>query len=159
MRFSVIDLLFGVACFALGSMARALLWPGPASFRQVAGWLSGIGVYLALIYPVYRGLKLFPMVLPRCACCRSFQDGFHTQADQWPRVSFLCPTCNSEFVVWHNGKPGDKETWDKPVLVLKWPYAFGRYKRVEKPEADKPNIVSVPQPGNSGATERSPSVN
>jgi hypothetical protein len=26
-------------------------------------------------------------------------------------------------VVWLNGKPGDQETQDKPVLALTWPYA------------------------------------
>jgi hypothetical protein len=59
------------------------------------------------------------MILPRCPFCRNFQHGFHILGGQYPRVTFRCPTCNGEFVIWHNGKPGDQETWEKPVLALK----------------------------------------
>jgi len=89
-------------------------------------------MYLALIYPFYRGLKLFPMILPRCPCCGRFQYGFHILGGRWPQISFRCPMCDGEFVIWHNGKPSDQETWEKPVLALKGPYAFGIYKRAKK---------------------------
>ena len=91
-------------------------------------------MYLALMYPFYRALKLFPIITPRCPCCGSFQDGYHIVHDNWPRISFRCPTCDGEFVIWYNGKPSAQETWEQPVLVLKWPYAFGIYKRAKKPE-------------------------
>ena len=135
MRFSLIDLLFAIASLVIGGVLGSLLISGLSTHhRPIAAAFGGICVYLALIYPFYRGLKLFPMVLPRCPCCGSFQRGFHFLAGGWPRIIFRCPSCNGEFVIWHNGKPGEQETWDKPVLALKWPYAFGIYKRMKKPE-------------------------
>lgn len=135
MRFSLLDLLFPVGCIGIGAAVGASFASGlPANGRLFAGAVIGIGLYLALIYPVYRGLKLFPMILPRCPCCASFQDGFHILGGTYPRITFRCPTCNGEFVVWHNGKPGDEETWEHPVLALKWPYALGRYQTMQKPE-------------------------
>ncbi len=52
----------------------------------------------------------------------------------WPRITFRCGICDGEFVVWHDGTVGSDETWEVPVLVLKWPYLFGPYRKVEKPE-------------------------
>ena len=122
------------ACFLIGTvlgcqMSSYLPW----YLRWVAPLVGAVGVYLALMYPFYRGLKLYPMVLPRCPCCGKLQDGFEIGGVDWPRVSLRCTTCDGEFVIWHNGKAGDRETWETPVLVLKWPYAFGIYRRAEKP--------------------------
>ena len=128
------DLFFAIVCIALGMVVGLLSSHLPRYSRPVAGPLGGLFVYLALMYPFYRGLKLFPVMTPRCPCCGRFQDGFHILSGDWPRLSFRCPTCDGEFVIWYNGKPGDQETWEKPVLALKWPYAFGRYKRAKKPE-------------------------
>lgn len=141
MRYSLIDLLFGIVCVTSGSFLMFLVAPPPPLPQHppltwhVEGFACGLGVYLALVYPFYRGLKLYPMLLPRCACCGKYTNGFHVSSG-WPRIIFHCPLCEGEFVVWHNGKPGKEETWDKPVLALKWPYALGRYKRMEKPKPD-----------------------
>ena len=137
MRFGLIDLLFAIACITIGMVLGQTVAPGlPASVRPVAGPVAGVCIYLALVYPFYRGLRLFPMILPRCPCCRNFQRGFHILGGQYPRVTFRCPTCNGEFVIWHNGKPDDQENWEKPVLALKWPYALGRYRRIQTPEPE-----------------------
>ncbi len=135
MRFNLIDLFFAVACGLIGvviglSLSRQLPW----YLRPVAVPLSGLCIYLALVYPFYRGLKLYPLILPRCPCCNRLQDGFHFSDADWPRVRFRCPTCDGEFVIWHNGKPSDQETWETPVLTLNWPYALGVYKRAKRPE-------------------------
>lgn len=93
-------------------------------------------VYIALAPFVYRKFGLPPMLLPRCACCGKWGEGFHVLW-LWPRITYRCDKCESEFVVWHDGKVGSDETWEAPVLVLKWPYIFGPYRKVEKP---KPTI-------------------
>jgi hypothetical protein len=137
MRYSLLDLLILFVSIAIGGIMGHVLAPFlPAGLRPVGKVIVAILVYLGVVYPVYRGFKLFPMVLPRCPCCNQFQKGFHF-IHAWPRVTYRCPTCNGEFVIWHNGKIMSEETWDKPVLALKWPYAFGRYKRMAKPEADR----------------------
>lgn len=134
MRYGLIDFLFLTACITIGMVIGQAAAPGlPTQLRLFAGPVAAVVLYLVLVYPVYRGLRLFPMILPRCPCCRNFQHGFHVSRS-WPRAIFSCPSCNGEFVIWYNGAPGDSETWDRPVLVLKWPYAFGRYRRVERPE-------------------------
>jgi len=138
MRYSLIDMLILIFSIAIGAFLGHLVEPFlPAEVRPAAKVVGAVAVYLAVVYPIYRGFKFFPMILPRCPCCNKFQQGFHfTHA--WPRVTYRCPTCNGEFVIWHTGKPTADERWDKPVLALKWPYAFGRYKRLKKPEPASP---------------------
>ncbi len=94
---------------------------------------AAVPVYIALIPFVYRKFGLSPMLLPRCACCGQWGEGFHVLSN-WPRITCRCFKCEGEFVVWFDGKVGRDETWEAPVLVLKWPYLFGPYRKVEKPK-------------------------
>ena len=137
MRLGLIDLLFAVACIAIGVMLGPAATGLPAPIRPFAGPVAGIGIYLALVYPLYRGLRWLPIIIPRCPCCRTIPHGFDILGGSWPRVIFRCPLCNGEFVVWYNGTPDDQETWERPVLALKWPYAFGRYRRLQRPSRPK----------------------
>ena len=74
MRFGLIDLLFAIACIAIGMVLGQTVASGlPTVLRAFVGAVAGVGLYLVLIYPLYRGLRLLPMILPRCPCCRSFQ--------------------------------------------------------------------------------------
>ena len=149
----MIDVLFMDACINIGVIVGALLSSHRDGLPRLVAMGLGAGcVYLAFVYPFYRGFKRYPMLLPRCPCCRSRdQKGFHISGN-WPRIIFRCPLCDGEFVVWHNGKPGDEEIWDKPVLALKWPYAFGIYWRVKQPETD-----DAPNAGFADAPPASPS--
>jgi hypothetical protein len=153
MRFNLIDVLFMDACIIIGMIVGALLSShrhGPP--RLVAMGLGAVCMYLAVVYPFYRGFRRYPMLLPRCPCCRRRdQKGFHVCGNR-PRIIFRCPLCDGEFVVWHNGKPGDEETWEKPVLALNRPYALGIYNRVKKPETD-----AAPNAGSADAPPASPS--
>ena len=88
----------------------------------------------ALVPFVYRKLRLLPMLLPRCACCGQRGEGFSV-LDNWPRITCRCFKCEGEFGIWLDGKVGSDETWETPVLVLKWPYTFGPYRKVEKPKS------------------------
>src|SRR5205814_9002357 len=89
MRFGLIDLLFASGCIAIGMIVGQLLASGlPSSFRPIAGPVAGVGLYLAFVYPFYRCLKLFPMILPRCPCCANFQHGFHILGGHYPRITF-----------------------------------------------------------------------
>ena len=150
MRFNLIDLIFAIIAIAIGAaISTALLPPLSPILLTSAKIVGGVVVYLIAVYPVYRFCKLYPLILPRCPCCNQFQQGFHFMQG-WPRVTYRCPTCNGEFVIWHNGKPTEEETWDKPVLALKWPYAWGRYVRMKKPEQGGPGYppqgVGSPDP-------------
>jgi hypothetical protein len=145
MRVSLIDVLIALAIVIVGALiamsifyvmvlACGLILPSETSEAVVipASMIAGICFYLALAAPIYRHFRFLPMLLPRCPCCEKRQEGFHFLPD-WPRIRYRCPQCDGEFVIWHNGRPTDEETWDNPVLVLKWPYVLGRYKRAEKP--------------------------
>jgi hypothetical protein len=135
MRLGLVDLLFWIACMAVGMLLGHAVASGlPTRLRPFAGPVAGLFVYLGLVHPLYRGLRLLPMIFPRCPSCRRFQQEFHILGGVWPRVSYRCLSCKGEFIVWHNGAPDDRETWERPVLALKWPYALGRYRRVQRPE-------------------------
>jgi hypothetical protein len=138
MRFSLIDLLLFIAFAGITSaigtgLALSLAPHIPIPITIIATWLIGIFAYLATACPLYRKFRWKPLLLPRCPCCNKRQEGFHF-IPAWPRVIYKCPSCNGEFVIWHNGQIADSETWDKPVLTLSWPYVFGRYKKETKPE-------------------------
>jgi hypothetical protein len=134
MRIGLIDLLFAIGCVTIGKELGDLVASAlPAMFQPITGLVAGVCLYLVCLCPLYRCLRRFPMILPRCPCCASFQRKFQIIDARCPRIIFRCPSCNGEFVIWHNGKPGNQETWEKPVLALKWPYALGRYRRMQKP--------------------------
>ncbi len=132
-RLTLIDLIIPVVWFSVISVivAPSLLPDYPFVSKLVL--VATVPGYIALIPFVYRKFGLPPMLLPRCACCGQWGDGFHVLAD-WPRVTHRCFKCEGEFVVWLDGKVGSDETWEVPVLVLKWPYVFGPYRKVEKPK-------------------------
>lgn len=139
MRFGLIDLLFAIACVTAGMLIGGSIAPNVAKgIRPIVVYGSGLGIYFALVYPFYRLLRLFPMILPRCPCCGTLQPGYHILGVAYPRIRFRCPGCSGEFVIWLNGRPGVDETWETPVLALKWPYAWGRYRRLEKPDISHP---------------------
>ena len=145
MRFGLIDLLIAIFFTTVGTVAAQLLGRiFPSYLTRIAVPVCAVCLYLAVLAPIYRRFRMFPMILPRCPCCGKFQNGFHfTQG--WPRVAYRCPACKGEFIIWHNGKPGDSETWDRPVLALKWPYAFGRYKRMNRPVSSGATGQGVPK--------------
>ena len=132
MRFSLIDCMIPVVWFGfmLGAASSFLPHYPFVSMLIVVAVIPG---YIALTPFVYRKFGLPPMLLPRCACCGKWGEGLHVLWN-WPRIRYRCNECEGEFVVWHDGKVGSDETWEAPVLVLKWPYVFGPYRKVEKPK-------------------------
>jgi hypothetical protein len=168
MRYGLFDLLFMIACISVGMLGGLNLASEFSKRVQlVAGISSALFVYLGLVYPFYRGLRLRPMILPRCPCCRTGRDNsFEIIGGPWPRITLRCCKCNGEFVIWLNGKPGDQETWEKPVLALKWPYAWGIYKRENNPDRNAAadgvhatrlcNSEGIPGPSAGGVKKRAP---
>ena len=64
MRFNLIDVLLMDACIIIGIIVGALLSShrhGPP--RLVAMGLGAVCMYLALVYPFYRGLRRYPSEL------------------------------------------------------------------------------------------------
>ncbi len=132
MRLTLIELIIPVVWF---SVIIVIIAPSflPHTRSSPCWYWSAVPGYIALIPFVYRKFGLLPMLLPRCACCGQWGEGFYV-LDNWPRITFRCWQCEGEFVVWMDGKVGSDETWEAPVLVLKWPYVFGPYRKVEKPK-------------------------
>ena len=133
MRLTLTDLIIPVVWFSamVGFVAPSFIPHYPLVSMLVL--VATIPGYVALAPFVYRRFGLLPMLLPRCACCGKWGEGFHVLSS-WPRIIYRCGGCDGEFVVWHDGKVGSDETWQSPVLVLKWPYLFGPYRKVEKPK-------------------------
>jgi len=134
--FNVIDLLLAIFFVGVGEVAAQPLNRFlPSILVHIIGYVGGVSFFLMAAAPIYRTFRLMPMGRPRCPCCKGFQTGFYVSRG-WPRMVFGCPSCKGEFVVWFSGEVGDTETWDKPVLALKWPYVLGRYQRMHKPMTD-----------------------
>lgn len=130
MRLTFIDLMIPVVLASISGIIAGIF---PRYLPVIV--FMWVPVYIAFAAFVYRKFGLPPMLLPRCACCGRRTEGFQVLLGNWPRITFRCPKCDGEFVVWHDGKVGSDETWEKPVLVLKWPYVFGPYRKMEKPKA------------------------
>ena len=136
MRFSLIDLIIFTAFAGISSAAGLqlsdVLQPQiPGIICMAAAWVLGLLAYLAAACPLYRRFRWRPLLLPRCPHCNSQKDGFQL-SQAWPRINYKCLSCSGEFVIWHSGRVTEDETWDKPVLAIKWPYVFGVYKRMSK---------------------------
>lgn len=132
MRLGLIDLLIAIFFGSVGAAAPLPLYRlFPSCLTAAAIPVCAVCLYLTVAAPIYRKLRLKPLLLPRCPCCAKSQDGFQF-IPSWPRVHFRCLSCEGRFVIWFNGEIGDGETWETPVLVLKWPYVLGRYRRVDK---------------------------
>ena len=132
MQFTLVELMIPVGLFFISSFIAAPFLPHyPLVYVLIL--VATIPVYIALAPFFYRRFRFLPMLLPRCACCGQWGEGFYV-LDNWPRITFRCFKCDGEFVVWTGGKVGSDETWEAPVLVLKWPYVFGPYRKVEKPK-------------------------
>ncbi len=132
MRLTLIDGMIPVVWFLFTiGLAPSFLPHYPPVFMLVM--FAVVVYYLAVAPFVYRKFRLLPMLLPRCACCGKWGEGLHVLWN-WPRIRYRCDGCEGEFVVWHDGKVGSDETWETPVLVLKWPYVFGPYRKMEKPK-------------------------
>jgi hypothetical protein len=143
MRFGLIDLLIAIFFGSIGAVPAELLYHMFPSYLTAAAIpVCAVCLYLAVAAPIYRKLRFKPLLLPSCPCCGKSQDGFHF-IPGWPRVPFRCPTCKGEFAIWLDGEVGDGETWETPVLVLKWPYVLGRYKKMNKPTAIDPKQEEV----------------
>ena len=131
MRYTLIDGLIPVGFFFIGLIiAPSFLLHYPLVYMSI---MVAVVLYIALAAFIYRKFRLLPMILPRCACCGQWGEGFDV-LNNWPRITCRCWKCDGEFVVWFDGKVGSDETWEAPVLVLKWPYVFGPYRKVEKPK-------------------------
>ena len=132
MQFTLIDGMIAAGFALIGAIIAPSFLPHyPLVFMLVM--VAVIPVYIARAPFVYRKFRLLPMLLPRCACCGQWGEGFHV-LDNWPRITLRCDKCEGEFVVWLDGKVGSDKTWEAPVRVLKWPYVFGPYRKVEKPK-------------------------
>jgi prepilin-type N-terminal cleavage/methylation domain-containing protein len=128
MRLGLIDLLIAGVVVNAGAVAALPLYLAFPSWMTAAAIPAcGLCLYLALAAPIYRRFRFLPMLHPRCPCCGKSQG--YQFVPSWPRVPFQCVSCKGWFVIWLNGRIGDGETWETPVLVLKWPYVFGWYKK------------------------------
>jgi hypothetical protein len=138
MRFNLVDLLMAIFFTGLGAALATTVTPDwPDNVQKPLGVLAGICLYLAVVYPIYRTLGLLPMVFPRCPCCHKRADVYEL-GGRWPRILWHCTLCGGDFLVWHNGKPEEPEAEEKPVLALRWPYAFGRYVQASKNDETSP---------------------
>ena len=134
MRLTLIDLLIADLLVLIGVALGIVLSAALHSLPPLIAACSGaIALYLLAIGPIYKWLHYPPMVLPRCPCCHKPQRGFHITG-AWPRITYRCPTCHGEFIIYLTGKPAPDEPWDKPVLAPKWPYPIAGYKRIKKPD-------------------------
>ena len=93
--------------FIGGIIAPSFLPHYPLVFMLIM--VAVVSVYIALAPFVYRKFGLLPMLLPRCACCGQWGEGFHL-LDNWPRITCRCFKCEGEFGIWLDGKVGSDDT-------------------------------------------------
>ena len=136
MRARLSDLLLWSGTIAV---AATMMLSQATRFRGVispAGFLVLLAVFAAIVSllitsPLYRWLRIRPMLLPRCPRCRHRDRHYFCFPQAWPREVIRCANCELEIELCHDTRHGAESCPGFPRFDLLWPYSFGgRWRRV-----------------------------
>lgn len=137
MRARLFDLLIFAATSAVAatlmlSQAQSLRGVvSPTAFLALLAMFAAIGSLL-VTSPLYRWLRIRPMLLPRCPRCRHRDRHYFCFPQVWPREVIRCANCEAEIELCHDNRHGTESSSDLPRFDLLWPYSFGgRWRRVQ----------------------------
>lgn len=144
MRGSLFDMLVAaiivaaVAVLLAFAVKKAMVPVGRAELIALQVFAGSLA-YLALSSPLYRLLRLRPLLLPKCPLCNDPHRHYLSVSWVWPVELVQCCHCGGNTEM-HTDKPGDPATrLDVPRADLLWPYSFGGRWR----------IGNLPRQGNS----------
>jgi hypothetical protein len=142
MRFSLIDLLLGVALGLLGVVpvlvAKHFLgWTPTRLSGECLVLFLGAVFYLIASPFIYQRLHLRPLWYPLCPKCKNANRFFHFPAAKptWPREEVVCCTCGCSLELWYGPTP--KDAGVSPTsrsFALVWPQSCGRWRRRDPPD-------------------------
>lgn len=129
MRLSILDILVLGSLFAAGGVAGAVACHLTA-LTSIQSFAAMSGAFVALVCgsPVYRLLRMRPMLLPKCPRCHARPESYRVAGD-WPLESLTCGVCNGNVRAWYGpGRlPAEIKDGGEPVLRAAWPYWVGRW--------------------------------
>jgi hypothetical protein len=140
MRFSLIDLLILIACFAFGCVAVAGIahWLGYgqlSAFRlQLFGDSLGVVFFFIFTPPIYRRLRLLPLFIPRCPHCKKLPGGYRITEARWPRQVIVCSLCQNPTELWWRKSAMTDVSKTMPSILLNWPESIGRWRLISRGE-------------------------
>lgn len=103
----------------------------PTVFMTLLAIFAAI-VSLVITSPLYRWLRLRPLLLPRCPRCRHRDRHYFCFPQAWPREMIRCANCDLEIELCHDSRYGAESCPGFPRFDLLWPYSFGgRWQPVE----------------------------
>ena len=134
MRYGLRDVLIGTAVFTLANLLSSLCVE-----RKFAPWLwvpLGTFLYLVVTPPLYRWLRLMPLMLPRCPQCK-LREGYDVESRQWPKIVGTCFHCQQRVELWWRPPAPEAVSKTIPSILLVWPESIGRWKSLPVEAKDK----------------------
>lgn len=144
MRLSMCDLVLLAVPFYAGLLtAVGVLGRRDGSW---VGLLAGLLLVLLVAPRIYRALHFFPLFFPRCPHCRCRPEAYGVVQHEWPRAVLCCCRCEQFHEIRFVYPERLPVASDFPVLVLRWPWFLGWWRRVPS----SPETSRLPQ-GPSGS--------
>jgi hypothetical protein len=94
--------------------------------------LLGATFYLIISPPIYRLLRLRPVLVPKCPHCGQLPGRVEVIEVCGPRYVVICGKCNKKFEIWYV-RPANKDvSTEVPSAYPSWPQSIGRWRLIEK---------------------------
>lgn len=154
MRMSVIDLLILDISFLAGmAISPLILCLPPGTAGICLSLICGLVGALVFPSPIYRRLRLRPMLLPACPCCHRRPSGYGIAESRWPRELVVCFDCKQPTELWFDYSPQPSEiSTSMWVLRTGWPYHLGGWRLISS--ASKIS-AQLDRPDSNNATPKS----
>lgn len=128
MRFQLRDLLIAVFLIAISANTATVLL-SPIDLPSIIAWIvpvvAGIACYLILSSLIYRGFRLFPLLLPKCPNCRNANRHYFSLDRRWPTEMVECANYHSSIELYVTPTVYEPGTRGGLRFQLLWPYSFG----------------------------------
>src|ERR1700722_1231759 len=145
MRYSLIDLLIAVACYAFGVIGTLSVVKRAPFFAHsnssvllafVFAILVSTLIYCVITPPIYRQFRLWPLFLPKCPHCRAPERCYRITESHWPCFIVVCTHCQKSSEQWWRRPSMADVSKTVPSLLLSWPESIGRWRLINRGDSE-----------------------
>ena len=136
MLWTLKHLLVTVGMLALGMALLPIVHAGSDRFGVSAPVTMAAAIAAVLVptivftWPIYRLLRLRPLILPLCPHCHKRHANYHIPGNAWPDAVLVCVHCQRPVRLVLSRKAVPDRRSDIPTMALGWPEFLGIWRKV-----------------------------